>query len=172
MGWLYLLCVLFILKWVVPFRVVLAGVDAAGQEAAGIVAGIRMEGGARLDYNEITLRLEARDEFGNLLEEISAGSVGRIVHVAGQEYCLSFGKNDEGRPTALVRLGPTMIKPLFINIFGRKAVLSRGASLTATILENDKVLYEPSICGEVYYIEESENIRAKASRLANPGKAE
>lgn len=142
-------------------------VDAAGQEAAGIVAGIQKESGARLIYNEKTLRLEVRDDLGNLLEEISAGSVSRTVDMAEQEYRLSFGKDDSGRPSVIVRPGPAMRKPLLVDLFGRKAVLSPNASLMATLAEDQQVFYEPSICGEVYYIEDFGGSGSRVSRLAS-----
>ena len=130
-----------------------AAMDAAGQEAAGIVAGIQKESGARLVYNEKTFRLEVRDDLGNLLEEFPAGAVSRTVDVAGQEYRLSFGKDEAGRPSVIVRPGPAMQKPLLVEVFGRKAVLSPNASLLATLAEDRQVFYEPSICGEVYFID-------------------
>jgi hypothetical protein len=143
-----------------------SAVDAAGQEAAGIVAGIQKESGARLVYNEKTFRLEVRDDLGNLLEEFPAGAVSRTVDVAGQEYRLSFGKDEAGRPSVIVRPGPAMQKPLLVEVFGRKAVLSPNASLLATLAEDRQVFYEPSICGEVYYIEDFGGPGSKVSRLA------
>ena len=143
-----------------------AALDAAGQEAAGIAAGIQNESGARLDYNEKTLRLEVRDDLGNLIEEIVPGSVSRTVDAAGQEYRLSFGKDESGRPSVLVRPGPAMQKPLLVQVFGRKAVLSPNASLMATLAGERQVFYEPSICGEVYYIEDYAAAGSKVSRLA------
>lgn len=143
-----------------------SAVDAAGQEAAGIVAGIQKASGARLMYNPKTLRLEVRDDLGNLLEEMPAGTVSRTVDAAGQEYRISFGKDELGRPSAIVRPGPAMRKPLLVEVFGRKAVLSPNASLLATMAEERQVLYEPSICGEVYYIEEYGGLGNKVSRLA------
>ena len=131
-----------------------AAVDAAGQEAAGIVAGIQKESGARLVYNETTFRLEVRDDVGGLLEEIIPGSVSRTVDASDQEYRISFGKDEMGRPSVIVRPGPAMRKPLLVEVFGRKAVLSPNASLMATLAEDRQVFYEPSICGEVYYIED------------------
>lgn len=141
--------------------------DPAGQEAAGIVAGIHRESGARLVFNDQTFRLEVRDDIGNLLEEIPAGSVSRTVDAAGQEYRLSFGKDEAGRPSVLVRPGPAMRKPLLVEVFGRKAVLSPNASLLATLAEDRQVFYEPSICGEVYYIEDFGGTDSKVSRLAS-----
>lgn len=148
-----------------------AAVDPAAQEAAGIVVGIQRESGARLVYNDKTLRLEVRDDLGNLLEEIPAGSVSRTVDAAGQEYRLSFGKDEQGRPSVLVRPGPAMRKPLLVEVFGRKAVLSPNSSLMATLADDRQVFYEPSICGEVYYIDEFEGPGSKVSRLAT-GKRE
>jgi len=144
-----------------------ASVDPAGQEAAGIVAGISKESGARLVFNDQTFRLEVRDDLGSLLEEIPAGSVSRTVDAAGQEYRLSFGKDEAGRPSVLVRPGPAMRKPLLVEVFGRKAVLSPNASLLATLAEDQQVFYEPSICGEVYYIEDFGGPGSKVSRLAS-----
>jgi len=144
----------------------LAAVDPAGQEAAGMVAGIQKETGARLLYNEKTLRLEVRDELGNLLEEIQTGVVSRTVDAANQEYRLSFGKDELGRPSVLVRPGPAMRKPLLVEVFGRKAVLSPNASLIATLADNRQVFYEPSICGEVYYIDNYGGLGGPVSRLA------
>jgi len=145
----------------------MAAADPAGQTAAGIVAGIQKESGVRLLYNEQTLRLEVRDELGNLLEEISAGAVSRTVDAAHQEYRLSFGKDELGRPSVLVRPGPAMRKPLLVEVFGRRAVLSPNASLMATLADQRKVFYEPSICGEVYYIEDYGAPGTRVSRLAS-----
>lgn len=141
--------------------------DPAGQEAAGIVAGIQKESGARLVFNEKTLRLEVRDDLGALMEEISSGSVSRTIDLAEQEYRLSFGKDELGRPSVIVRPGPAMRKPLLVEVFGRKAVLSPNASLMATLAEEGQVFYEPSICGEVYYIEDFGGPGSRVSRLAS-----
>ena len=141
-------------------------VDAAGQEAAGIVAGMEKKAGVKLMYNEKTLRLEVRDDLGNMLEEFSAGAVSRTVDAAGQEYRLSFGKDEAGRPSVLVRPGPAMRKPLLVEVLGRKAVLSPNASLMATLADNRQVFYEPSICGEVYYIDNYGGLGGPVSRLA------
>lgn len=145
----------------------LAAVDPAGKEAAGIVAGIQKASGARLAYNAKTFRLEIRDDLGNLLEEMPSGSLSRTVDVSGQEYRISFGKDELGRPSVIVRPGPAMRKPLLVEVFGRKAVLSPNASLLATMAEERQVLYEPSICGEVYYIEEYGGLGNQVSRLAS-----
>ena len=143
-----------------------AAVDAAGQTAAGLVAGIEKSSAAQLVYNEKTLRLEVRDEMGNLLEEISPGALSRAVDAAGQEYRISFGKDELGRPSVIVRPGPAMRKPLLVEVLGRKAVLSPNASLLATLGDERQVFYEPSICGEVYYIEEYGGLGNRVSRLA------
>lgn len=169
MRWRLSFCLLLALGGGLPLA---AAGDVAGQEAAGIVAGIRKESGARLDYNEKTLRLEVRDDLGNLLEEIPAGSVSRTVDAAGQQYCLSFGKDEQGQPSVLVRPGSATIQPLLVDVFGRKAVLSPKASLMATIVENREIMYEPSICGEVYYIEEFGERGDMSSRLASPQQTE
>ena len=153
--------------WVLGAPQVEAAVDAAGQEAAGIVAGIQKESGARLVYNETTFRLEVRDDVGGLLEEIIPGSVSRTVDASEQEYRISFGKDEAGRPSVIVRPGPAMRKPLLVEVFGRKAVLSPNASLMATLAEDRQVFYEPSICGEVYYIEDFGGAGSKVSRLAS-----
>lgn len=164
--WIFLLAWLAA-GWSCGLSSLRAAVDTAGQEAAGIVAGIQKESGARLDYNHKTLRLEVRDDLGNLLEEIPAGSVSRTVDAAGQEYRLSFGKDELGRPSVLVRPGPAMQKPLLVEVFGRKAVLSPNSSLMATLADDEQVFYEPSICGEVYYIEDFGGPGSKVSRLAS-----
>ena len=44
--------------------------DQAGQEAAGIVAGLQSGAGGRLIYNQKTDRLEVRDDLGGLVDEI------------------------------------------------------------------------------------------------------
>lgn len=143
-----------------------AAADAAGQEAAGIVAGIQKENGACLVYNPASQRLEVRDDLGRLLEEISPGTVSRTVDAAGQEYRLSFGRDDSGRPSVLVRPGPAMRKPILVEVFGRKAVLSPDSSLMATLADKEQVFYEPSICGEVYYLENAGSAGSRVSRLA------
>lgn len=155
-----------ILSLCFPFMVA-AALDPAGQKAAGLVAGIEQPIGASLVHNEKTMRLEIRDEAGSLVEELSPGTVSRAVDFAGQEYRLSYGKDEQGRPSVLVRPGPAMRTPLLVEIFGRKAVLSPNASLMATLADDRQVFYEPSICGEVYYIEDFGGTGSKVSRLAS-----
>ncbi|MCX6935281.1 MAG: hypothetical protein NTZ01_03680 [Verrucomicrobia bacterium] len=138
--------------------------DPAGQQAAGIVAGIQSCTGGKLIFNEKTGRLEVRDENGNLLDELATGTAGKVVNVAGQEYLLSFGKDDMGRKNVLVRAGPTMQKPVTVVVLGRKAVLSSGASLLAILDSKEKICYEPSICGQVYTID-GEGVKSEATKL-------
>ena len=140
--------------------------DPAGQEAAGIVAGLQTGVGGRLVFNEKTERLEVRDNLGSLIDEMSAGTAGKVVDVSGQEYRLSFGKDDMGRRSVLVRAGPGMQKPITLEVFGRKTVLSTEASLLATLDKKGRIFYEPSICGQVYYIEGMDSGGTRVSRLA------
>jgi hypothetical protein len=141
--------------------------DQAAQQAAGIVAGLEQGDVGKIVLNEKTERLEVRDDSGVLLEEILSGTTGRAVDVGGQEYRLSFGKDDMGRKSVLVKAGPAMRKPITIDVFGRRAVLSPEASLLATLSTKGKVILEPSLCGQVYYIENSEYAGGRVKRLAS-----
>ena len=158
--------------WILSFCAVFASTafasapDPAGQQAAGIVAGVESGLGGKLVFSEKTGRLEVRDEAGSLIDEIIPGTAGKAVDVAGQEYRLSFGKDDMGRRSVLVRAGPSMQKPITLDVFGRKAVLSPDASLLATLGEKDQIFYEPSVCGQVYYIEGEGGAGSRVSRLA------
>jgi hypothetical protein len=158
--------------WFLSFCVVFASTafasapDPAGQQAAGIVAGVESGLGGKLVFSEKTGRLEVRDESGGLIAEIFPGTAGKAVDVAGQEYRLSFGKDDMGRRSVLVRAGPSMQKPITLDVFGRKAVLSPEASLLATMGEGKEIFYEPSLCGQVYYIEGVGGAGSRVSRLA------
>jgi hypothetical protein len=109
--------------------------DPAGKQAAGIVAGVESGAGGKVVLNEKTKRLEVRDDQGCLIDEMPSGTAGKLVDVAGQEYRLSFGKDEMGRQSVLVRAGPGMQKPITLEVFGRKAVLSPEASLLATMDE-------------------------------------
>ena len=88
------------------------------------------------------------------------------MDVAGQEYRLSFGKDEMARRSVLVRAGQAMQRPITLEVIGRKAVLSPEASLLATLGPKEQVFYEPSICGEVYYIEGVGGVGNRVSRLA------
>ena len=140
--------------------------DPAGQQAAGIVAGLESGSGGKVILSEKTGRLEVRDEAGSLIDEIALGTAGKAVDVAGQEYRFSFGKDEMGRRSVLVRPGPAMQKPVTIEIFGRKSVLSTEASLLATIDQKNRIYYEPSICGQVYYVEGNRAFGSEVSRRA------
>jgi hypothetical protein len=140
--------------------------DPAGQQAAGIIAGVESGAGGKVVLNEKTRRLEVRDEQGRLIDEMALGTSGKVVDVAGQEYRLSFGKDDMGRRSVLVRAGPSMQKPITLEVFGRKAVLSPEASLLATIDQKNRIYYEPSICGQVYYVEGNRTFGGEVSRRA------
>jgi len=126
--------------------------DPAGQRAAGIVSGLERGSGGRILFCEKTGRLEVRDEQGSLIDEMPLGTAGKVVDVAGQEYRLSFGKDDMGRRSVLVRAGPGMQKPITVDVLGRKSVISIEASLLVTIDHKNRLYYEPSICGNVYMI--------------------
>ena len=126
--------------------------DPAGQRAAGIVAGVESRVGGKVVLNEKTKRLEVRDEQGCLIDEMPLGTADKVVDVAGQEYRLSFGKDDMGRRSVLVRAGPGMQKPITVDVLGRKSVISIEASLLVTIDHKNRFYYEPSICGNVYMI--------------------
>ena len=161
----YRLCLLpIIVGWVPTCEA--STPDPAGQQAAGIVAGLEHGSGGRVLFSEKTGRLEVRDEQGSLIDEMALGTAGKVVDVAGQEYRLSFGKDEMGRQSVLVRAGPGMQKPITLEVFGRKAVLSPEASLLATMDEKDQVYYEPSVCGQVYYIEGVGGVGSRVSRLA------
>jgi hypothetical protein len=121
----------------------------------------------KIVFNAKTGRLEVWNDVGVFVEEIAPGTAGKAVDVAGQEYRLSFGKDDMGRKSVLVRAGPAMRKPITVEVFGRKAVLSPDASLLATFASDRQVFYEPSICGQVYYIENGGSGGSPVSRLAN-----
>lgn len=140
--------------------------DPAGSEAARMVAGLNQEASPGLVLNPKSGRLEVRDDLGNLLEELTAGTTGKVLDVAEQEYRLSFGKDDEGRLSVLVRPGPAMRKPITIRVFGRKAVISPEASLVATLGTDELIYFEPSICGQVYYVEPDWNLGGEVSRRA------
>jgi hypothetical protein len=126
--------------------------DPAGQRAAGIVAGVESRVGGKVVLNEKTKRLEVRDEQGCLIDEMPLGTAGKVVDVAGQEYRLSFGKDDMGRRSVIVRAGPGMQKPITVDVLGRKSVISIEASLLVTIDHKNRLYYEPSICGNIYMI--------------------
>jgi len=127
--------------------------------------------GVILALNEATGRIEVRDAQGLILDEIFPGTTGKVVDVAEQEYRLSFGRDDWDRPSLIVRPGPAMRKPVTAQVLGRKAVLSPNSSLLATIYDNQQVSFEPSICGEIYYVEEAAGTGSSVSRLAS-GKKE
>ena len=138
--------------------------DPAGQQAAGSVAGVESGAGGKVVINEKTKRLEVRDEQGSLIDEMALGTSDKVVDVAGQEYRLSFGKDEMGRRSVLVRPGPGMHKPITVEILGRKSVLSIEASLLVTIDQKDRIYYEPSICGNVYMINKKNGV-AEAVKL-------
>ena len=141
-----------------------AAPDPAGQQAAGIIAGVESGVGGKVVLNEKTKRLEVRDEQGSLIDEMALGTSDKVVDVAGQEYRLSFGKDEMGRRSVLVRPGPGMHKPITVEILGRKSVLSIEASLLVTIDQKDRIYYEPSICGNVYMINKKNGV-AEAIKL-------
>lgn len=136
-------------------------------EADGLASGLGSEGGGQLSYNEKTQRLEVRDVSGIFLDEMSPGTVGKAVDAGNQEYRISFGKDELDRLSILVRPGPAMRRPVTLDLLGRKSVLSPDASLSATMVPGGKVIYEPSICGQVYYIEDLGSLRGKVSRAAS-----
>ena len=161
----YRLCLLpLIVGWVPTCEA--STPDPAGQQAAGIVAGVESRAGGKVVINEKTNRLEVRDDQGCLIEEMPLGTAGKAVDVAGQEYRLSFGKDEMGRRSVLVRAGPGMQKPITVDVLGRKSVLSTEASLLATIDQKNRIYYEPSICGQVYYVEGNRTFGSEVSRRA------
>ena len=109
----------------------------------------------RLLYNERTQRLEARNQSGDLLEEMNAGTAGQKLNVAEQEYLISFGKDERDRPSVILRPGPTMRKPVSVEVFGKRAVLSPQASLFICLLPDHQIQAEASLSGQVELLEDS-----------------
>ena len=144
--------------------------STAQQEADGLAAGLTAGGGGILSYNETTRQLEVRDTSGIFLEEMPAGTIGKAVDAGNQEYRISFGKDELDRLSILVRPGPAMRRPVSLDLLGRKSVLSPDASLTATLMPEGKVVYEASICGQVYYIDDLGSLRGRVSRQASPAR--
>lgn len=139
-------------------------------EADGLASGISPTGGGQLSYNEKTRRLEVRDAAGVFLDEMPPGTIGKAVDAGNQEYRISFGRDELDRLSILVRAGPAMRRPVSLDLLGRKTVLSPDASLTATLIPGGKVVYEASICGQVYYIDDLGSLRGKVSRQASPSR--
>lgn len=137
------------------------------QVGDGMTPSTAQGGMGKIVYNEKTGRVEVWNEEGVFLEEIATGTAGRAVDVLGQEYRLSFGKDDMGRKSVLVRAGPAMRKPISVDVLGRKTVISPDASLLATFTSDRQVFFEPSICGQVYYIESAGGVGSPVSRLAS-----
>lgn len=143
----------------------------ARSEADGLAAGLSPgASGGSFFYNEKTRRLEVRDSSGLFLEEMAPGTVGKAIDAGGQEYRISFGKDELDRLSILIRPGPAMRQPVSVDLLGRKAVLSPESSLSATLIPGGKVVYEASICGQVYYIEDMGSLRGKVSRQASPSR--
>lgn len=167
MNWMILL---LSCGWVWGFAqaaVITQAQDPATKQAEDMVAGVNQGGVGKIRLNLKTGRLEVRDEAGIMIDELAAGNAGRAVDVYGQEIRLSFGKDDMGRKSVLVRPGPAMRKPISVEVFGRQAVLSPEASLLATLGEDQQIYFEPSICGQVYYIENVGREGSQVSRLAS-----
>lgn len=142
----------------------------ARNEAEGFASGMLSPGGGQFLYNAQTQRLEVRDSSGAFLDEMAPGTVGKAVDAGNQEYRISFGKDELDRLSILVRPGPAMRRPVSLDLLGRKTVLSPDASLTATLIPNGKVIYEASICGQVYYIDQMGAVQGRVSRQATPAR--
>lgn len=139
-------------------------------EAEGFASGMLSPGGGQFLYNSQTQRLEVRDSSGAFLDEMAPGTIGKAVDAGNQEYRISFGKDELDRLSILVRPGPAMRRPVSLDLLGRKTVLSPDASLTATLIPDGKVIYEASICGQVYYIDQMGAVQGRVSRQANPAR--
>jgi len=137
-------------------------------EAEGYASGMASPGGGQFLYNPRTQRLEVRDSSGAFLDEMPPGTIGKAVDAGNQEYRISFGRDELDRLSILVRPGPAMRRPVSLDLLGRKSVLSPDASLTATLIPDGKVIYEASICGQVYYIDQLGSVQGRVSRQATP----
>lgn len=133
-----------------------ANAQTTGPERSAVVSGFQENTHARLLYNERTHRLEVRDPSGNLLEELNAGTAGRKVSVAGQEYLISFGKDERERPSVILRPGPMTQTPVSVEVFGQRAVVSPQASLFVALTQDRRVQAETSLGGKVYFPQDSD----------------
>lgn len=159
-------CALGGVQAAIPGQAVGSSMNKKDEIDANLVQGAT----AKVTLSEKTGRLEVRDQAGSLLGEIMAGTAGQAVDAYGQEFRLSFGKDEMGRKSVLVRAGPAMKGPVTIEILGRKAVLSPEASLLATLADHEQIYFEPSLCGKVYYIENVGLSGSHLSRLATSKK--
>jgi hypothetical protein len=103
--------------------------------------------------NSKTKMLEARDVDGVVLELYPTGTISRVLDVGGYELRVSFGRDDVGRLSLMVRPGPAQDKPVQISVFHRRLILPRGTSVTATLEKDGVVVIEPCLTGTIYYLD-------------------
>ena len=103
--------------------------------------------------NPKTKMLEARDVDGQILELYPSGTVGRVLDVGGYELRVSFGRDDTGHLSLMVRPGPAQQAPVQISVFNRRLILPPHTSVTASLAQDGVVVIEPCLTGTVYYLD-------------------
>ena len=103
--------------------------------------------------NPKTKMLEARDVDGQILELYPSGTVGRVLDAGGYELRVSFGRDDTGHLSLMVRPGPAQQAPVQISVFNRRLILPPHTSVTASLAQDGVVVIEPCLTGTVYYLD-------------------
>lgn len=104
--------------------------------------------------NPVTQKLEARNFEGAIVEEYPTGTVGRVLDSGGYELRISFGRDELGRLSLLVRPGPAQLQPVQISVFQRRLILPPGTSVSASMeRDSDVVVIEAGLTGTIYYLD-------------------
>lgn len=103
--------------------------------------------------NPETKMLEVRNQDGAILETYATGTLGRVLDTGNYELRVSYGRDDIGQLSLMVRPGPAQQKPVQISVFQRRLILPPGTSVTAASGKDGVVVIEPCLTGTIYYLD-------------------
>jgi len=122
--------------------------------------------------NPVTNKLEVRNAEGSVLEDFSSGTIQKKLEVpildrAGSplvdvrtkepvryKLLVSFGRDELGRLSLLVRCVAGQSHPAFISVFQRRLILPPGTSVSAFLEKEDGLItIEPCLTGTIYYLD-------------------
>lgn len=104
--------------------------------------------------NPTTKMLEARNVDGLMVEQYPTGTIGRVLDVGEYELRVSFGRDEDGRLSLMVRPGPAQQAPVQISVFQRRLILPAGTSVTASMeKDGEAVTIAPCLTGTIYYLD-------------------
>jgi hypothetical protein len=125
----------------------LIAVRLAGCVILGLASGWQVFAATTLSLNPLGEMVVA-DASGQTVKTLVMGSVGEVVRIGADSFKISYGKDLQGRATAILYANPENPQPFAVSCQSQELTVSKEAVLTI-VLDGNGALVQSGILGQV-----------------------